>query len=242
MKKVSKQNPLPLYYQLKEILQEMIENEVLKPGDPIPPERELCEIHGISRMTARKAVMALVNEGILYREQGKGTFVAKPKIKKQISRLKGLTEEMGEKGLKVDTELLSFEIKEATKKVRKHLNISEDKKVIEVKRLRKIEDEPIAIETAWVPHSMCPDLTKELIENNSLYQTFKEKYGYSLDHAKQTIEPIKVNEYESSLLDVDMENLALLFRRKTYLNDGRVIEYTKAIYRSDKYKYEVILR
>ncbi|RKD21584.1 GntR family transcriptional regulator [Caminicella sporogenes DSM 14501] len=243
MRKVSKNNPLPLYYQLKEIIQEMIENEELKPGDPVPPERELCEIHGVSRMTARKAIMDLVNEGLLYREQGKGTFVSAPKIKQQLSQLKGFTEDMEEKGLKTDTKLLSFEIKKATKKIREHLNLTqEDSLIIEIKRLRKIENEPIAVETAWIPLNMCPDFTRETLEGNSLYSIIRKKYNYNLDYAKQTIEPIKINEYESSLLNVKPESLALLFRRKTYLDDGRVIEYTKAIYRSDKYKYEVILR
>src|SRR5690606_36647664 len=108
-RRVSKNSPIPLYYQLKEILQEMIDNEELKPGDALPSERELCEILGISRMTVRKAVMDLVNEGIVYREQGKGTFVAKPKSKHLLNKLQGFTEEMEEKGLKVKTQILSFE-------------------------------------------------------------------------------------------------------------------------------------
>ncbi len=243
MKKVSKQNPLPLYYQLKEIIQEMIENEELKPGDPVPPERELCELQGISRMTARKAIMDLVNEGLLYREQGKGTFVAEPKMKQQLSKLKGFTEQMEEKGLKSDTKILSFEIKKATKKIMEHLNLDENcDQVIELARLRKVENEPIAIEIVWIPFGMCPSFHESIKEGKSLYNIFKEKYGYDLEYAKQTIEPIKINDYESSLLNVKSNSLALLFRRKTYLKDGRVIEYTKAIYRSDKYKYEIVLK
>ncbi|WP_200880762.1 GntR family transcriptional regulator [Thermoactinomyces daqus] len=119
MKKVSKKSPVPLYYQLKEILQEMIENEELKPGDAVPPERELCEVHGISRMTARKAVMALVNEGVLFREQGKGTFVAEPKPKHLLTRLRSFTEEMEEQGFSVRSEILSFSIVEATLQLKK---------------------------------------------------------------------------------------------------------------------------
>lgn len=117
MRKVLKNNPLPLYYQLKEILMELIDNEELKPGDAIPTERELCEVHGISRMTARKAIVDLSIEGFLYREQGKGTFVAEPKIKQQLSQLQSFTEQMQEKGLSVSTIILSFVIKDATKKI-----------------------------------------------------------------------------------------------------------------------------
>src|SRR5690625_2398768 len=108
VKKVIKSSPIPIYCQLKEIIQEMIDNEELQPNDPIPTERELCKIHNISRMTVRTAIMSLVNEGVLYREQGKGTFVAGKKPKHQLSRLRGFTEDMEEMGHTVETKILSF--------------------------------------------------------------------------------------------------------------------------------------
>lgn len=243
LKKVSKESPLPLYYQLKEILIEMIENEELKPGQPILPELELCKLHNISRMTARKAIMALVNEGLLYREQGKGTFVSKPKEKQEIMKLKGFSEEMEEKGLKTSTKLLSFKVKKATKKVKDYLQLWDEKDlIIEMKRLMVIEDEPFSLETVCIPRYMCPDMKKETIEGKSLYKLLGRKYNYVMDYAKQSIEPTIPDEYESSILEIPKETMALLFRRKTYLKDGRVVEYTKSIYRSDKYKYEIILR
>lgn len=242
MRKVTKESPLPLYYQLKEILLEMIENEELKPGDPIPPERELCKKHGISRMTARKAVMSLANEGVVFREQGRGTFVARPKINQKISNLRGFTEEMKEKGLITKTKLLSFKIKKATKENKKHLEmLGEDDKVIEIKRLRYINEEPFCIEVASIPHELCPDMKRENLENNSLYNLLEKKYGFKLKYAKQTIEPIMSDEYESDLLNQKEKILCLLFRRKTYLEDEKIIECTKAIYRGDIYKYEIRL-
>jgi GntR family transcriptional regulator len=242
MRKVLKSNPLPLYYQLKEILMELIDNEELKPGDAIPTERELCEIHGISRMTARKAIVDLATEGVVYREQGKGTFVAEPKIKQQLSQLQSFTEQMGEKGLNTSTNILSFAVKDATKKICNHLNLTDNKTVFEIKRLRYVEGDPIAFETVWLPFHMCPELTRDLLEGGSLYKILREKFGYSFDFAKQSIEPIAINEYESRLLKIEHKSLALLFRRTTYLDDGRAIEYTKTINRSDKYKYEVVLK
>lgn len=243
MRKVLKNNPLPLYYQLKEILMELIENEVLKPGDAVPTERELCEIHEISRMTARKAIMDLVIEGVLYREQGKGTFVAEPKMNQQLSQLKSFTEQMEEKGLQTSSIILSFSVKKATKKICQNLNLSEeDKRVFEIKRLRYVEEEPLCIETVWLPFNMCQDLSRIMLEGGSLYKLLREKYGYKFDYAKQSIEPVALNEYESNLLKLDHKTLALLFKRMTYLDDGRVIEYTKTINRSDKYKYEVVLK
>jgi len=242
LKIVLKDSPLPLHYQVKQILQEMIENEELKPGNVIPTERELCELQGVSRMTVNKAIMSLVNEGILYREQGKGTFVAKPKENQQLSQLKSFTEDMSEKGLQTNTKILSFKIIKTTKQSKSILNMPEEEDyVIEISRLRMCENEPIALETVWIPRYLFPDMTKETIEGKSLYVVFKEKYGYNIKKAKQTIEPILLNEYESELLHQDNNALALMFRRITSMENEIPIEYTKAIYRSDKYKYEVIL-
>jgi len=242
MRIVSKINPLPLYYQLKEILQEMIENEELKPGDMIPAERELCELQGVSRMTVNKAIMYLVNEGIIYREQGKGTFVSSPKEKQQISKLKGFTEEMEDKGVKSQTKILSFKLKPATKQIKKILEIEDSQiNLIEVKRLRFSNDEPLAIETVWLPQHLFNDMTKDMIEGKSLYSIFREQYGINPIKAKQTIEPIILSEYECKLLNQNPNSIALMFKRTTYSNDGTPIEYTNSIYRSDRYKYEIIL-
>ena len=243
MKKISRDNPIPLHYQLKEILQEMIENEDLKPGQAIPPEREICEIQGVSRMTVNKAIMSLVNEGLIYREQGKGTFVSVEKVNQEISRLKGFTEQMSENGVLSKTKILSYKIIEATKQHKFELKMPEDEiEIIEIKRLRFSDEQPVAIETAWIPYYLFKGMTREVIEDKSLYSIMREKYGYHPYKAKQTIEPIMLNEYESKLLNQENRALALIFRRTTYLENETPIEYTKAIYRSDKYKYEIILK
>lgn len=243
MKIVSKKNPVPLHFQIKEILQEMIENEELKPGDAVPTERELCEIQGVSRMTVNKAIMSLVNEGLLDREQGKGTFVAKPKENKEIAGLKSFSEVMQDKGLKTETRILFFQIKEATKRIKSVLNLSDDNnKVFEISRLRMSEGEPVAIETVWIPYNLCSDMDRQTIEGKSLYETFKNKYKYFPNKAKQTIEPIILNEDECRLLNQNENALALMFRRTTYIKDEVPIEYTKAIYRSDIYKYELVFQ
>lgn len=243
MKKISKSEPIPLHYQLKTIIQEMIENEELKPGDMLPSEREICEIQGVSKMTVNKAIMSLVSEGILYRIQGKGTFVANPKKNQEIYKLKGFSEEMEEKGFNTKTKILHFKVKKATKKDKTILNMPENEdKVIELERLRICENDPIAIETVWLPLYLFKDMTSDMIDGKSLYKIFKEKYNYFPQKAKQTIEPTILNDYECRLLNQDENALALIFRRVTYIKDEIPIEYTKAIYRSDKYKYEILLQ
>ena len=243
MRKILKDSPLPLHYQLKQVLLEMIENELLKPGDSIPPERELCEVQGVSRMTVNKAILSLVNEGIVYRKQGKGTFVAEPKTNQDLSNFKGFTEEMKEKGLNPITRILFFEIKKATKQNKQELNMTgKHDLVIEMTRLRMLEEEPFALEIVLIPYHICPNMTRENADGKSLYTTLIEEYKYKLDKAKQTIEPVLLNEYEARLLNQSNNALALLLRRTTYLKDGTPVEYTKSIYRSDKYKYEMVLK
>ena len=243
MKIVSKDNPIPLHYQIKEILREMIENEVLKPGEPIPTERELCVIQGVSRMTVNKAIMSLVNDGLIYREQGKGTFVSIAKVNREILLLKGFTEQMEDNGVISKTRILSYEILDATKQCKLELKMPIDEnEIIEIKRLRFGDEQPIAIETAWLPYYLFDGMTRDRIEGKSLYGIFREKYGYYPYEAKQIIEPIMLNEYDSELLNQKKSSLALTFKRTTYLENGTPIEYTKAIFRSDKYKYQITLK
>lgn len=241
MKKVNKNNPLPLYYQLKEIINEMIDNNELNPGDLVPTERELCEYQNISRMTARKAIMTLVHEGVLYREQGKGTFVSEPKTFHQLYDLnKGFTGAMEKIGLQTSSKLLQFAIKDANMQVLNNLNLKEkNKKVLKIKRLRIVEDTPFAIETTYLPLYLCEDLTKAEIEEKSLYSILKEKYNYTVYNDKQTIEPIILNDYESELLNLENAPLALYIERTVYLKDSTPLEFTKSIYTSNKYKYEI---
>lgn len=242
MRKISKGNPLPLYYQIKEILQEMIDDEKLIPGKAIPPEREICDIQGVSRMTVNKAILELVNEGVLYRVQGKGTYVSEPKQYQKISQLKGFTEEMKSKGYSTDTKILSFQIKKSTKRIKEILNIEDDcDEVIKIKRLRFIKEEPIAIETVWIAKYLFPDLTEDMIEGNSLYSIFKNNYKYNLKKAEQTVEAKILTAYETEVLENPLNNLALLIKKIIYIGKEEPLEYTEAVYRSDKYKYEILM-
>lgn len=241
MRKVSKNSPVPLYYQLKEIIQELIENDILKPGDPIPTERELSELHGISRVTVRKSITSLVYEGYLYSEHGKGTFVTEPKAVHTQYGIRGFTEMMTEKGVNHETRILDFQIKEATKTIRERLQLPEhENKVFEIKRLRIADGEPMILEKEIIPYHLCPSLKREMVEGNSLYDIFRKKYNFNFKRAEQIIEPIILNEYESSLLKQKEETIALLIRRRVWLDDGRIMAYTKATYRSEKYKYKII--
>ena len=223
MKLVDKDSSIPLHIQLSSIIKDMIDNKELKEGDSIIPERELCNIQNVSRMTVNKAIVGLVSEGILYRVQGKGTFVSKKKEKYQFSNVKGFTQVMRAKGVKIKTDILSFEKELPSQFVKDKLNINDDAtEIYKVVRLRYIEEEPFGIEIAYISDEMCNNLKKEMLAN-------------------QIIEPIVLSEEESKILKVEEKSLALKLHRNSYEENGHPIEYTISIFRSDKYQYEIAL-
>lgn len=243
MRKVDNQSPVPKYYQLGEILREMVENEELQPGDAIPTEMELCKYHGVSRMTARKAIQNLVHEGLLYREQGKGTFVAYPKKRRNVSQLLSFTEEMKAKGKEVTNKIMLFEKSRPSKKIAKILNLNPEKDLIfMIKRLRIVSDIPFAIELAHIPEKIVSGLTLEDVENNSLYDLIEDNYGNKLSYGKQSVEPVMLTSYERGIFKIKDNCLGLLFERTTYDKEDQTIEYTKSVYRSDIYKLEYTLQ
>jgi len=239
MKKINKKSSIPIYYQLKGIILEMIENEDVKPGDVIPTERELCEFHDISRMTVRMAIMELVNEGVLYREQGKGTYVAQQKTKHELTKLTSFSDEMERSGHQVDTSLLSFQKMTSTKQIATALQIEIGADVLEIIRLRIIDDEPYALETVWLDANKYKEVTESQLNRQSLADILEHNYGVQTHHAKQTIEPVYLNDEEKKLFQITGESLGLLFYQTSYLETNEVIEYSRSVYRIDKHKFEI---
>lgn len=242
MKLVNKNSEVALHIQLMKIIRDMINSGELKPGDSIIPERELCEIQNVSRMTVNKAIVNLVNEGFLYRIQGKGTFVASKKTRNKFSSMKGFTEVMKDKGIDIKTDILYFDEGKQEEYIRDELNISdENEKIYRIDRLRYIENEPFGIEISYIPKSMCNNLKKDLDNYKSLYSILNDVYNYKMKKAEQIIEPIMLSKEEAKLLKQKEGMLALKLKRTSYIENGTPIEYTVSIFRSDKYQYEIVL-
>ncbi|MDD5551503.1 MAG: GntR family transcriptional regulator, partial [Candidatus Omnitrophica bacterium] len=189
-KKINKRIPIPIYYQLKEIISEKIESGELKTGEKVTSENKLSELYQISRMTVRQAIKELIEEGLLYSEKGKGTFVARPKLKRDLSELTSLTEEMKQSVYRVRTKVLEMEVISASKKVAYKLEIAPGEKVIKIDRLRLIDAQPFFLETSFLPFEICPGLSKDDLNSNSLYSLLEEKYKLILDKANITIEAV----------------------------------------------------
>lgn len=233
--------PIPLYYQLKQILRERIESGDWPAGFAIPAERELCGEFGVSRATVRQAISGLVNEGLLKREQGRGTFVCRPKVEQGLLRFYSFSEDMREKGLDPKSKVISVGVTRATRGVAKQLGIAPGEEVVKLTRLRIAAGEPLILETSWLPRSVCPGLEKEDLESATLYGLLRERYGLRLAKAREVFEPVLIDEYEAEHLGVKPGSPALLLERMTYGADGAPVELCKGVVRGDRCRYYVEL-
>jgi GntR family transcriptional regulator len=237
MKEINKNSPLPLYYQLKEIILEAIKNEELVVGEKIPSERELAEYHNISRMTVKKAVDILVNNDYLIKKQGRGTFVSNYKESYSISPLLSFTKEMEKKGLNYKNKILSFS-KIRDKKIAKKLDFKENDEFFKFERLRLIENKPFLLEKTYLSTKKIADLKQEELKTNSLFKLIKNKYNIKLKNAEAEIEAVILNDQVAKKMKVKEGMLGLYFEQISRDENDEIIEYTSAYYRNDNYKFK----
>ncbi|WP_163536326.1 GntR family transcriptional regulator [Gracilibacillus sp. YIM 98692] len=236
---IDKNNPLPLYFQLKEIIKKDIENGVLKPGEPILSERELIEMYDISRTPVRQALDELVSEGLLRREHGKGTFVTGKKISQWfLENLRSFGDEMNEKGLEYRTILLSKQIVE-TNSILEEIFGSKYTRFYHLERLRYVKEEPYVLVTTYVPYDLAPNLLEEDLENQSLYKTLETNYELHISYALRDIEAINVNEEDAEKIGVHPASAIHLTKTVAYLSDDKPFEYSIGRYRGDLNKFSV---
>ncbi len=237
MSAIYRSSPLPRYFQLKEIMRERIVSGDWKPGDLIPSERELSETYGISRMTVRQAITELVNEGSLYREQGKGTFVSQRKVTQQLIRLTGFTEDIRARGQRPGTKLLSAQMVPVDEAAAERLRIKVGVMLIRLQRLRLADGEPLAIEVSQLSFKGCERLLEEDLENNSLYWLLETKYSVPPMEAEQELEAGLAGSEEAQLLKIAVGSPVLFTRRTTYTERNQPFEYARAVYRGNKYTF-----
>jgi len=240
MDSLSKIPGVPLYVQIREALREDITKGLLKPGQKIPSEEELAKRYHVSRMTVRQGIADLINEGLLYRRRGIGTFVAQLRITRDYTKLTSFFEDMLERGLHPSSRLLNLKVIPAGPKIAKALALEKGEPVICIERLRLAADQPIAIHCAYVPQKLCPELLKEDLESQSLYMLF-ESYGFKLKRAVQRIEARQANQFQAHLLEVEEGAPLLYMERITFADDGTPVEYVEGYNRGDRYACTIVL-
>ena len=239
---IDRKSPVPYYYQLKEYLARLIRTDVLKAGDRLPTEMEICNSSGLSRTVVRQAIRELENEGLFVRFRARGTFVARPKVQERlVQTLTGFYEDTIAHGQMPMTTVLDFRILPAISKVAQELQVPIGEPVFFLKRLRFIDQEPILVVSTHIPRFMCPDLLKFDLSTHSLYRVLKQNYNLVLMRARRSIEAILATSEDVRLLEVKKEAPLLQLTSTGYLADGRPLEYYVAHHRGDRARFDVEL-
>ncbi len=222
----------PTYQHLRRTLQHAIENGTLEPGQSLPGERDLAKLLDVSRVTVRNAISGLVADGLLVQRQGAGTFVAE-RIVKSFSQLTSFTNDLRARGLAPQSIVLEHGSGEVTPEEAMALNLSPGTLVVRSYRLRTASGQPLALERTTVPHAVLPDSAEIGL---SLYEAFAAR-GIRPARALQRLRAIAFDAEQARLMQLPEGSPALFIERRAFLDDGRVVEFTRSFYRGDAYDF-----
>ena len=228
---------VPLYIQIAETLIEQVDSGELPGGSRLPSERELAKQLGVNRMTLRQALTMLEVRGLLVRRQGDGTYVTGPKIERPANDFFPFSQGMARKGYQPGAHIVMFEYRPSDMALAKQLEIPVGTPVYHGHRLRLINDEPVMLELFTLPAHRFPDFEQWDIANRSIYALMESEYGVKISRARQTFEPVIATPYEAELLGVLVGAPLMLERRLTYDQNGLIVEYTKDLYRGDRFRF-----
>lgn len=222
----------PAYLRLRRLLRQRVESGAMGPGHALPSERELAELLTLSRVTVRKAIAGLVEDGVLIQRRGAGTFVAE-RIVKPLSKITSFTEDLRARGLNPRSVFLEREVGEVTPDEAMALNLSPGSLVVRLHRLRFAGEEPLAEERSAIPHTILkdPNLVKD-----SLYAAL-DSLGCRPVRALQRLRAVNLSAAQARLLNVTAGSAALAVERRSFLPDGRLVEFTSSWYRGDAYDF-----
>jgi GntR family transcriptional regulator len=239
--KIDKNSIVPYYYQLQEVLENLIDQEIYKPDQKLPSENELCNFLEISRHTAQRALKHLVDRGIAYRIQGKGTFVSNKTITYSIIANLSFSAEILGLNKKVRSVVINSQEIEAHSLIKKILNTKDNAKFYSIQRLRYVDDIPISIQTSYLPFDLVPGLIDKNFEEISLFTIIKDDYNLEIGEAFETLQAVKASKYEADHLQIEEGDAVFLLERTTKLKTGETLEFVKTILRGDRGKFFVEL-
>jgi GntR family transcriptional regulator len=229
----------PLYLQLKRGIEDAVRRGAIKPGDALPSERDLAVRVDMSRVTVRKAVQHLVREGLLVQRHGSGTYVAPVhRVEQSLSQLTSFAEDMARRGMTVRSVWLDRGLYPPSPEETVALGLGASDSVARVARLRISGDVPLAIERATLSAGILPNPDAV---GTSLYAHL-EMSGNRPVRAVQRIRAVSLGEEDAALLEVAPGVASLHIERTSYLASGRIVEYTRSIYRGDTYDFVAELR
>jgi GntR family transcriptional regulator len=240
---VDRRADTPLWLQLRLLLKRQIESGALVPSQQLPSEAELCERFGVSRTVVREALGQLVVDGRIYKIKGKGAFVAKRKADEEfVGTTMGFWEEMSGKGAQVRTRVLEQGRGEVAERERAALRLDEGAEVVRLRRLYLVDGTPTILVATALPASLVPGLERTNLENRSLYETVRQRYGLVPFRAERWIEAALPDGEEAVLLGTSPRAPVLGIESISWLQSGPPMEYYYALHRTDETRLHVVSR
>ncbi len=240
---INRRSKVPYYQQLYEILREEVRRGSWKPGDLMPSEAELIETYQVSRNTVRDVLEMLVNEGYIYRERGRGTFIAKPKVEQTLVQIINFTEDMRRRGIVPSSRVLESELIPAPEEIAQELRVPVNEELGLLVRLRLGNDEPMSVEESYVVHRFCRGyLDRHDYGQYSLRKALADDYNMIWSHAVQTIRSVNASAHLAQTLQVRARAALLQIERVTFSDADVPVEYLRTYYRGDRYSLVSELR
>lgn len=240
--RVDKSLPTPAYLQLAEQILAAIGAGQLRPGMALPSERELSQELRLSRMTVRRAFEELVERGQLEQRRGSGTFVKRPALEQSVDRLEGYWDEATRLGMQPGSRLLEAGFQPIDSDVARALGVDEGERLLRVSRLRTANDEPLALQLAFLAPRLSGLNLDRLVVSGSLYRTICDQFGVEPARARQTVAARMPTAGERSLLGIDQGVPVLALERTTFDDGGEPFEFVRSVYRGDRYRMALQLR
>jgi len=231
---LNRESVLPLYHQIKEEIREQIARNEYKADERIPSENELAATYKVSRNTAKQAIAELVDEGILFREQGRGTFISAKKVLHGVSGHLSFSQEFGPNGGQLTSRVLSQEEMHASTDTAHSLGIPERAPILVIRRLRLLEGKPFSLQISFIPKELCPTLLMHDFNMESLFNVLSHDFNIVPHRTEEYLECKPASDYESEPMNVPLGTPLFLLNRTTYGIDGRIIESVRTYMPTDR--------
>jgi GntR family transcriptional regulator len=232
---INRYSSLPLHQQFYEIFRRKILSGEWEEGEMIPTEPELMEHYDLSRITVRRGLNRLASEGLIIRQQGRGTFVAERTLEQGLTRIISFTEDMRQRRMAAQTVVLFSDLVPAPDDVGEKLGLQQGEEMARLERLRLANDEPLSIEESYLVHSYCPGVLQTDYTTHPLREALETVYGIQIVRAKQMIRAVSSSDRQAKLLRVTPGSPLLFIERISFSQQNIPIEFLRILYRGDRY-------
>ncbi len=235
IRNLDKGSQTPLYLQLTKRLIEQIETGQLNTGDKLPSERELSDALHVSRVTARMAIDILFEKGLVYREKGKGTYVAQPKMR-GVKGFSSFSEDARARGLNPSSKIIRQEIVQVEEKMRQTLKIGPEEKAVHLVRVRMVDDEPVAFQSTYIPQKICPGIESLDLTDKSLFAVLRKEYFIHPAWTEAIVRAKLADQKEADLLEIQAGEPVIVVSGLTFTEAFEIVESVTTIYPADDFE------